>query len=266
MMRLLPLLLLLAACGTARAPVTPPLAMSGFAPDAHVPDYVKRNFEPFSRSNAVAIALREWRAFGMPVNDDPPDLAPLPKELRPDQQPGLWQRVGDYWWLSMDAGARESGWTSRYNDSGTPYVADAPAWSAAFISYVMRMAGAGPSFPYSPLHADYINAAARGEGVLRAQRLSTYAPQLGDLICYGRGARARALTFDDLPAPRFFGHCDIVTGITPGQLQVIGGNVAGGVTLKHIPVTPTGMLATPDGLVLDPRYPWFTAIQVRYDA
>ena len=34
------------------------------------------------------------------------------------------------------------------------------AWSAAFIWYVMRLAGAGGSFPYSENHADYINAAA----------------------------------------------------------------------------------------------------------
>jgi hypothetical protein len=33
------------------------------------------------------------------------------------------------------------------------------AWSAAFIDYVMRIAGAGHRFPYSSTHADYINAA-----------------------------------------------------------------------------------------------------------
>ena len=38
------------------------------------------------------------------------------------------------------------------------------AWSAAFIDYVMRMAGAGDRFPYSPSHADYINEARRHGG------------------------------------------------------------------------------------------------------
>jgi len=35
------------------------------------------------------------------------------------------------------------------------------AWSAAFISYVMRIAGAGAAFPYAADHAVYINAAKR---------------------------------------------------------------------------------------------------------
>ena len=57
------------------------------------------------------------------------------------------------------------------------------AWSAAFISYVMRMAGAGHRFPYSPTHADYINAARRhglGEApglAITAERMESYAPQ-----------------------------------------------------------------------------------------
>ena len=33
------------------------------------------------------------------------------------------------------------------------------AWSAAFVSYVMRIAGAGARFPYSASHSDYINLA-----------------------------------------------------------------------------------------------------------
>ena len=35
------------------------------------------------------------------------------------------------------------------------------AWSAAFVSYVMRTAAAAGAFPYSPDHAVYINAAKR---------------------------------------------------------------------------------------------------------
>ena len=81
------------------------------------------------------------------------------------------------------------------------------AWSAAFVSYVMRMAGAGRGFPYSETHADYINAAS-GTGsvqepslVITAERPEAYAPQRGDLICYWRGRQP--ITFDDLPAGQF---------------------------------------------------------------
>ncbi len=244
-----------AAVATARLP----------ASDQHAPDYARRPFEAFSRVNAVAIASREWRAFGSAVNDDPPDLAPLPLALRPDRQPGLWQRVGDYWWFGQDRGTREGGWSGRYDEFGLPYLGEPAAWSAAFMSYVMRAAGAGNGFPYTPLHADYINAAARGEGVLRVERPSVYPPRPGDLICLGR-RNARGLRFDDLPTSRFFGHCDMVAQALPGQLVVIGGNVAGGVTMKHVPVTAAGTLAEADGTVLDARYPWFVVVRVLYAA
>ena len=258
------MLLLLAGCA---APKRLPLPTSNVQPnmlaDEHLPPYVRRSFEPFTRMNAIAIAQREWRAFGSGVNDDPPGLDPS-RDVRPDKQPGLWQRVADYWWLSQDFGAKEGEWSSAYNENGTAYSGSAPAWSAAFISYVMRTAGAGTRFPYTPLHADYINAAARGEGVLRAERPESYPPQPGDLICLGR-LTARTMRFDDLPAPRFFGHCDIVVDAVPGQVSVIGGNVVGSVTMKHVPTTAQGTLAGPGGVPVDARYPWFVVLHVRYD-
>jgi len=264
MRRALLLLLLLGACSTRPPAPAITLQQPGLVPpDEHVPDYAKRPFEPFSRENAVGIAEREWRAFGSLVNDAPPGRD-LPVEYRADRKPGLWQRVGDYWWFGQNASSKESGWTGRYNEFGTPYGGEPPAWSAAFISYVMRAAGAGERFPYSPLHADYINAAAQGQSVLRAERPETYAPAQGDLICYGR-AGAQRIRFEDLPAPRFFGHCDIVVQVLPDQLVVIGGNVSAGVTMKHVPVTSSGMLAGPDGRALDDRYPWFVVLRVAYD-
>lgn len=259
------LVLLLAACAT-----TPPngrgitLGAGGLATDAHVPAFARRPFEPFSRENVVAIAQREWRAFGMPVNDDPPDQQNPHGDSRLDRQPGLWQRVGEYWWLGQNAGGKEEDWSSKYSEYGTPYRGDAPAWSAAFISYVMRSAGAAGNFTYSPLHADYINAAARNEGALRAERPENYAPRPGDLICTGR-ASARNIRFEDLPASTFLAHCDIVTQAGPSQLLVIGGNVDAGVTMKHIPTGPTGLLAEPGGRPYDSRYNWFVVLRVMYD-
>lgn len=263
MTRALFLMLLLGACATRPPPPTASLQPSPVLPDEHVPDYAKRPYEPFSRVNAVAIAEREWRAFGSVVNDAPPGRD-MPVEYRADRQPGLWQRVGDYWWFGQNATSKESGWTGRYNEFGTPYGGEPPAWSAAFISYLMRAAGAGDRFPYSPLHADYINAAAQGQGVLQAQRPESYAPAQGDLICYGR-AGAQRIRFEDLPAPRFFGHCDMVAQVLPDQLVVIGGNVTASVTMKHVPITSSGTLAGPDGRVLDDRYPWFVVLRVAYE-
>ena len=145
------------------------------------------------------------------------------------------------------------------------------AWSAAFISYIMRIAGAGERFPYSSAHADYINAAKAqadtggGNLVVTAERPDRYAPQPGDLICLGRGG-SRALTYDQLPTTSFPGHCDIVVSVEPSQLTVIGGNVDDTVTEKHIPVTASGMLSDPVTGVVDTRYPWFVVLRVLYDA
>jgi len=46
---------------------------------------------------------------------------------------------------------------------------------------------------------------------------------------------------------------------------VVGGNVDGAVTLKHVPTTPDGHLATQGGAILDTRWPWFVVLQVLYE-
>lgn len=256
---------LVAACAAPKpsGDGTDGIRLSAPSLDAQVPDYAKVPYEPFSRENAVAIALREWRAWGMQVNDAPPGLD-LPLEVRGDRQAGMWQRVGDYWWIGQNGASQSSGWTGKYGEGGQEYRTAPPAWSAAFISYLMRSAGAGDRFPYSPLHATYINAAAGGNAIVSAQPPETYPVQLGDLICYGRRG-AQRLRYVDLPTSNFFGHCDIVVGAATNELTVIGGNVTAGVTMKHVPVTAQGTLATPDGSVLDQRYPWFVVLHVSYD-
>jgi hypothetical protein len=106
-------------------------------------------------------------------------------------------------------------------------------------------------------------AAGRTSGwLITAERPEAYAPQPGDLICLGR-ASARDLRYADLPAGHFPGHCDIVVDMSvPGQIVVVGGNVDDAVTMKHVPVTPDGKLATSDGQVVDTRYPWMVVLRL----
>jgi hypothetical protein len=240
--------------------------------DTQVPDFAKRPYEPFNRAAVVAIALREWRMFGQMVDDDPPESRPpLPPELKPERAPGYWQRIGEYWWTALDPSEKESAYTGKHDAFGLEFPASQDgqyAWSAAFISYVMRIAGAGVRFPYSQNHATYINIAKQmADGVtsgwaVYAERPENYAPLPGDLICLGRGRSAR-LRYDTLPtANPFPGHCDIVTERQQGQIAVVGGNVDDAVTMKHVPVTPDGKLATPDGVVLDTRYPWMVVLRI----
>jgi len=244
-------------------------ALAGCAgtPASRYPPFAEVPYQPFSRAAAIAIATDEWRAFGSPVDDAPPGSRPPPlPEQKPERQEGYWQRVGLYWWLGLDPGALESRWTGKHDAEGRVFPADdddAYAWSAAFISYVMRLAGAGPRFPYASAHHVYINRAREmslgraHNWAVWAESPASYAPVPGDLICASR--TATPLTFADLPAGRFPAHCDIVVAAAPGVLDVIGGNVDDAVTLKHVPVTAAGLLD-------DPRYPWFVVIRVLYAA
>ena len=49
-------------------------------------------------------------------------------------------------------------------------------------------------------------------------------------------------------------------------LDVIGGNVDNSVSMKRIPVSTDGRLATSDGSIVDRDYPWFIVIRVNYDS
>jgi hypothetical protein len=245
--------------------------VSGCANQSPVPPFASVPYQRFSRAAVVAIALREWRAFGSPVNDD--DHLNWDK---PEREEGLWQRVGEYWYVGMNPGTIESHWTGKHDEYGREFAPDDDgkyAWSAAFVSYVMRIAGAGPAFPYSPDHAFYINAAKRmtlgtDHGwLVTAERPEAYAPVPGDLICFGRDQWS-SLRYDNLPTADLFpSHCDIVVrglnpGVVPPVISVIGGNVQDTVTMRHVPVTADGKLARPDGVVVDPLRPWMVVLRV----
>ena len=258
------------AASTATTATSPQIPSAGFG---QVPPFARLGYGPFTRADAVAIALREWRLWGSPVDDDPPGTRPPPGENKPERYPGMWQRVGEYWWEGEDASSVTAYWTGKHDANGHQFSAREDGhypWSAAFISYIMRIAGAGDRFPYAPAHAEYINAAkaqadaGSGPLIVTAERPDRYAPQPGDIICLGRGG-SRALTYDQLPTGSFPGHCDMVVAKGNGELSVIGGNVDDSVTEKHIPVTPEGMLVDATGTVVDTRYPWFVVLRVLYE-
>lgn len=249
-----------------------PLLSGCSDPVAHIPPFARAPYEPFSRAAVVAIALREWRLFGQPVSDG----TPHDESYKAERAIGLWQRVGEYWWLGLNRDAPEVAWTGKHDGAGhafPPEIDGDYAWSAAFISYVFRIAGAGAAFPYSADHAVYMNAAKRmtmgaaHEWLVTAERPEEYAPVLGDLICHGRGGSA-SLRFDDLPTAGLFpAHCDIVVDRpAPGTISVIGGNIGDAVSMRHVPVTEDGKLARPDGTVLDQRQHWMMVLRVREPA
>ncbi len=120
------------------------------------------------------------------------------------------------------------------------------AWSAAFISYVMRDAGADKKFLYSSGHRDYIRAAIRAangrdtDAGFVGRRVDAYAPRVGDLACFYRETTdwikdgGERITYDNALDERIAGHgnfpshSDVVVSVdkSAGVITLIGGNVS----------------------------------------
>jgi hypothetical protein len=121
------------------------------------------------------------------------------------------------------------------------------AWSAVFMSWLMRAAGAGDRFAYSSGHYYYTAAAKRNREAgdtsnpFWAYRIDEIAPQVGDLVCKARDHSGATYDNVDDGESRYM-HCDIVTAVAPGRLTVVGGNVSEDVSDKR-------MITDADGLV-----------------
>ncbi|MBI2433151.1 MAG: DUF2272 domain-containing protein [Candidatus Hydrogenedentes bacterium] len=189
----------------------------------------------------VRIADAEWRFFGCMIEDKEGNVNNTGYR---ETDFGYWQRVGHYWHVGV--GLDYTGLnTDKY-------------WSAAFVSYVMKVAGAGAKFNYSARHSDYINKAIddclgnnRNAGFW-GRSLEERAPAIGDLVCY---AREEGIGFSSRPE-KYASHADIVVAVNPGEIEVIGGNVHDSVTKKILAADEYGRLS-------DPRKKWFTVLQNR---
>lgn len=117
------------------------------------------------------------------------------------------------------------------------------AWSAAFISWLMKTAGAGDKFKYSSLHSDYIQAAKQNRKnnikTFQGYRKTEKPVSVGDLICYPRQA---GVTYDT--GGGYFAHCDLVTAIKPGEAVTVGGNVSDTVKTSVYKLDPENKVTT----------------------
>ena len=104
------------------------------------------------------------------------------------------------------------------------------AWSAAFISYVVKESGA-TAFPYATAHAVYIvksrdnkNSGGSYPWFAYDSRTKEAKVEVGDLVCYGRqGAAGKKLSDINIGDAT---HCDIITSIDDKFMaQGIGGNI-----------------------------------------
>jgi GH25 family lysozyme M1 (1,4-beta-N-acetylmuramidase) len=186
---------------------------------------------------ATMTATQEWNYFGNQTYDIQGQLTHLGhKEGEGPSEPGgknWYKRVGDYWLQ----GVNMSGIDGR--DHNMP-------WSAAFISWVMKTAGAGDRFRYSSQHSAYIYQAIRD--LLRQRptagywcwRLNELKPSVGDIVCWSRQS---GIDYEHQNNGDYAGHCDLIVQVDAAQVQVIGGNVGDSVTKRPLALNAAGFLA-----------------------
>src|SRR3989338_8962230 len=124
-------------------------------------------------------------------------------------QEGLYYITNRYW--------PATGYSRRYSSSF--------AWSAAFISYVIKNAGY-TEFPGATYHLTYFDNVKKNEYPICQTYPKSQINQIkvGDIICQCRDTSC-PLDYNNLPTTGP-SHCDIVVGKnTDGSLQVIGGNL-----------------------------------------
>ena len=205
------------------------------------------------RGEVVARALAEWERFSNGTKKEDSD----PQFLRVRE---YWKKFG----LSYD------GRTKLINKkTGKEYN---PAWSSAFISYVVQQAataqGVFPGFKQSEAHCHYVQdfvAGTRPKPLYAARRPEDYAPTVGDILHIGR-EYAKGFDFDEAQAryrvDLFYpSHSDVVIEVDlPGRiLFTLGGNVRNSVGRKQIKIAADGKLLPriEDGS----KYPWVAVLQ-----
>lgn len=215
----------------------------------------------FSIDAILQVSNSEWESWGkqeITGSEKNPDgsykldaegntISIFKKKGNTETENNFYQKVGRYW----KEGAGMSGIDGRNTDA---------YWSAAFISFVIKNAGAGDKFLYSNQHSKYIRKAilARKNGDTNygfwGYKLNEHAPKVGDLVCYVRGG-SKAVNFDT-NSDDYESHVDIVVAKENGVLKVIGGNVINSVSLKHISIDG-------NGFVNDTQKKWFAVLENR---
>lgn len=236
--------LALAGCAT---PVAPPPAPSGLG------GYVVTL--PSARQRLVFTALQEWQLWGRVRWDLAADHYAWPAAVAPQREhtPDFSSRVLLYWQVLH--GGEFPAEEAQYRDGSLV------AWSAVFISFLMKSAGIGEQrFAGSMLHWHYIKQivdAPDPQG-FEALDAATAAPAVGDLICAPRHETAQRVTrFAQLAEADSRGgyHCDLVVHTGPSRLGAIGGNVRDGVVWSEVPLDAAGRLQP------TPQRPWLVVLR-----
>ena len=159
--------------------------------------------------------------------------------LRENQEP-LKSHI-ELYWAATDAA---------FTNVGVP-------WSAVFVSWCVRTAGAGANdFAVNSQHSQYVYAAINqlpnSVGFV-GRDVASYAPKVGDILQNNRSGQA----FDFARASTkksYISHAAMV--IEVGQdnagayLRTIGGNESDAVGMKEVRLNPAGKVRNADGLYI----------------
>lgn len=179
---------------------------------------------PFQRRLA-SIAQQQYERFGL---------------LRETQSP-LREQIRRYW-----------------TDSGWAFPGVETAWSAAFVSWCVRQAGAtAAQFKFSPRHAEFVRQAIANAdaatGVFQGREPGTYAPKLGDILQNNRVQPWRNFAYARTHG-NYASHSAIVIEVgsdTRGRyLRTVGGNESDAVGLKEVRLDVKGRVKNADGLYI----------------
>jgi hypothetical protein len=127
----------------------------------------------------------------------------------------------------------------------------AEQWSAAFISFVLNAGGVTRAqFPFSASHSTYILAALANRIANRMDASIVYfdkgeiAPKVGDLIGFSNTDSVRNRTDLErlLPTGSFHSHTNLVTGVSAGKIQAIGGNLTESIRIVSVKATSEGKI------------------------
>ncbi|MFO0987751.1 MAG: DUF2272 domain-containing protein [Alphaproteobacteria bacterium] len=229
---------LLALAGCSYREAERPPVRSAAVPAAWLrSETTSRAAETSFRRKVVEIAMAEWRRWG----------AQATHRNGPKQNhAGYAEWVAHYWKIATGRESRA-------------------AWSGAFVSYVMKEAGADSSWPGTGSHAHYIKIAtqnrARRSGHFWARRLTEYSPRPGDLVC---NALEGGIDYDNQPDRSYASHCDIVVDVRDGWIAVVGGNLSNSVAKRALMTDFDGRLVNPQPRAFDPAVRnWFVVIETR---
>jgi hypothetical protein len=170
--------------------------------------------------------LQRWRSNGSVIRETQAAARPM---------------LRDYWGV---VGVSPS--DSQLGDSDWQ---DDHPWSAVFISYVMRQAGAGNFFTYASLHMRYVHAAKQNtvnrvvDNPFWLCDVDNALPEPGDLICMNRAGST--FTYDTV-RPSGSSHSDIVVSVNrqAGTITVIGGNKSDSVNSQILHLNSDGTVDT----------------------